>query len=346
MAPLCVILLLWGVQVKAQDEPSCISKLDKAHKLYNEGQLSEVAPLIDGCLTSGQFSKEEELDALRLLTLVNIFDDQDQVADQYMGDFLSKNPEYEINQEKDPIEFIRLYETFNTLPILGVGISAGSNYSFINVLERFGVNNIVETPGSYKGEAGGFHVGLRVSKYILPGLWAELNAQYNNVVFSYENTLFDFAGLSLRETQTWIDIPLVVGYEFNRHKKLRPYIGIGTSMSLLLTSSMDASRVYTDNALPEVQGPDIDVIDHRQSSSLFLIGAAGIKYKVPRGFITLDLRYEKGLINQVVESRRYQNSELLYKYFYVDDNFVLNNFTGSLGYTYLLYNPKKKKSKK
>jgi len=76
------------------------------------------------------------------------------------------------------------------------------------------------------------------------------------------------------------------------------------------------------------------------------VAGGGLKYKIPNGYVILDLRYNIGLTEQNdPESNRYTASDdvqnLINYYLYADDNFVLNNIIVSLGYQRTLYRPKK-----
>ena len=75
------------------------------------------------------------------------------------------------------------------------------------------------------------------------------------------------------------------------------------------------------------------------------MAGAGINYKVKKGNVFLDLRYNYGFQNIVKTEQRYQNdlnNDLLYRYYYLDDDFKLNNFAFTIGYAYNIYKPVKK----
>jgi hypothetical protein len=69
-----------------------------------------------------------------------------------------------------------------------------------------------------------------------------------------------------------------------------------------------------------------------------IIGA-GVRFKVPRGIIALDLRAKMGLNSIVVTGKR--DEILLNRYYYLDDNFSLNNLSLSASYYVSFYSPRK-----
>jgi len=61
--------------------------------------------------------------------------------------------------------------------------------------------------------------------------------------------------------------------------------------------------------------------------------------KIPRGYITAELRTLSGLRNQVAGLSDPGNLE--YYYFYTDDNFRINIAGLTVGYTFIFYKPTK-----
>ena len=73
------------------------------------------------------------------------------------------------------------------------------------------------------------------------------------------------------------------------------------------------------------------------------VAGAGIRYRVPRGVISIDLRANFGLNNIVRSELRYKNPAITSQYYYVDDDFSLNTFSLSAGYYFSFYTPRKER---
>ena len=95
----------------AQDD--CSVLLRRAQKYYDDGVIEEVPALLTSCLEDG-FTKEEKVDAYKLLILCSIYEDNIDQADDQMLAFLKANPEYEINQSVDAAEFIHFFKSYKT----------------------------------------------------------------------------------------------------------------------------------------------------------------------------------------------------------------------------------------
>ncbi len=336
---LLTFLLLYITQ--AQD---CTKSLKKAQKAYDIGDFDKVKELVMPCLDAG-VSRKEELQIYKLLALVHIFDEGEDTAAYYMEEFLNRNPEYVINDVIDPIEFINLYNQFNTWPVLSVGITGGGSYTNVDVLQRYGMNSYKDFDHLYSRKLGGYQVGIRINKYLSKKLVLNLETLLANRIYEHQSKLYNFAQVTMNEKQSQLEIPLILSYNF-LISKIRPYIGLGMSGEYLLASTAEFSRSYTDTSLAEIKDQNINLSSQRQSFNYSLIGALGLRFKIPRGVISLDFRYKKGMLNQVNKSQRYTNNHLMYRYYYIDSDFVLDHYTLSIGYVYSFYNPKRQKKEK
>lgn len=327
-----------------QTEGSCAITLINARKLYDDGAIEKVPGLLQACLQNG-FKREEKIQAYRLLVLTYLFSNNKPEAEKNMVSLLKTDPEYQIDPAIDPPEFIKLYETYRTLPLYTIGGFAGTNTSQINVLQAYSIGN---TYGTYKSNYG-FQAGLSANRYLFNHCYLSLNAMYFQNKFTYTNVINRFNDVKSIETQSWIILPLTATYEME-FSNWRPFIRLGGSWGLLLNDKSTMTRQY-DNQDPEQlkpapqNGPQIDLRDQRIRTSYWLVTGAGVKWKQKKNIWLFDLRYNIGFANQVNTSTRLAMPEVVAKYQYIDSDFSLSNITLSVGYNYSLYKPKKKKLK-
>ncbi len=333
-----LILLSNEYSFAQEEEKACSVVLKQAEAMYDGGKIESVPIILQKCIEHG-FSKELKLRAYKLIITSYLFDDKKEKAKEYMLKFLKLNPEYELNRAIESTEFIQLYDLYRTLPIYSVGFIGGGNLSNTSITESYGVHNISNTDINLRPNGFGYHFGISINKYITKKI--EINIQpmivYNT--FSYTDSIFDFTYVEIDEDQIRFDIPISITYEFGK-KRVRPYIRAGFSAGYIISSYSKANRIYSNNAHPNISGTDIDLLNCRRSFNFSSLYGLGIKYKITRGFIFFDARYDFGVLNQVVTSKRYSNPELIYKYYYVDNNFKLNNIMLSVGYIYSIYKPK------
>jgi opacity protein-like surface antigen len=315
----------------------CVFKLDEAQNSYEEGVFQSIPDLLLPCMERG-FNKDEKLRAYKLLILTYLFDDQQDKAEELMLEFLGKYPEYQITAA-DPVEFQHLFEDYQTIPVYSFGITLGGNFTDAMFIQSFGVGNLNDYDADYKPSGLGFQVGFRVNRYLMERMEISAELTFTQNKTQYSSSLYNFTSISKTETSSSLSLPLSVTYDFP-FRLVTPYVRGGISMDYLVSSSALFNRTYSENiGLTEVTGPEIDLTPNRkQFYTSFLLGG-GVKYNLSNGYLVLDLRTNLGLYNFVNEDNRYaiDSHELIYKYYYVDDDFILNRLYFSVGYVRKLY---------
>ncbi len=324
-------------QEAEEAEQDCSVILKQAESTYDAGKIENVPSLLEKCIEKG-FSKEEKLRAYKLIISSYLFDDKQEKANEFMLKLLKLDPEYELNKTTETTEFIQLFETYRTEPVYSIGFFGGLNLTNYIVNELYGIHNISNINSDFNTFGFGFQVGANINRYLAKGLEISIQPMLSRNTYSYSDSIFDFTYVDIYEQQTRIDLPISLIYEFG-DKNIRPYARIGISTNYILSVPIEATRVYTDNAHPNISGTDINIIDFRRKLNFSSIAGLGVKYKIPRGFLIFDTRYNYGILNQVNTNQRYTNPELIYKYYYVDNNFKLNNLMFSIGYVYSIYKP-------
>ena len=316
-------------------QEDCGSKFVEAQELYRQGLIEDIPQLLKPCIESG-FTRAQRNEAYKILILAYLFDGDQYNAENTMIDFLKKNPEYEV-MPNDPVEFISLFETFRSLSVFSFGLKFGPNFTNPRIIEPY-VQGDVNHTISRNITGGGYHAGLSVNRYVARRFFINLgiNIIHNSYKFVEEQTLTVDDGeepiiitTSLKESLDRYEIPLSIGYEFE-HKEFNSFIRAGVNISKIFHVSGTPEK--------EVILAEENMTDSRDNILYLWHVGAGIKYKIPRGYLVLDIRYHYGLNNIVIPETRY-NLEILG---HVDDDFSLYSFTFSLGYYFSFYQPRKR----
>jgi len=343
----CIIVFVVGIlNISFSQQQDCVFKLQEAEKLYSQGLIEEIPTLLNPCIESG-LAKEDKLQAYKLVILSYLFNDEQADAENAMLSFLKRYPEYEISPT-DPQEFIYLFESFSNIALYSFGISGGLNLANISLREQYGTYNYNQSRQEYKTSEIGYQVGININRYIADNLEFVFELKYEQNKFESIKYIpdlddFEFNKITFSETQTRIEMPLSVTYDFE-YGKWKPFLRAGGSVGYLTNVYSKITREYIDDSNnPDVKSPDINISDYRNQLNFWGIVGGGIKYRIPRGYIIFDVRLNLGLQNQVNKNNRVlQGSEQIWKYHYIDDNFILNNGSVSFGYVYLLYKPERK----
>jgi len=344
---LCTVLLvMYSISSQAQNknkdtiiENRCIQLLRDAEKTYEAGRIDAIEGMLLPCIQKEGFSKFEKLQAYRLIILSKLFDNRDEEANAYFLELIKTDPEYQVNPVTDPSEFINLYNSYRTNPIYALGFKVGMNLAKPSSFVPYGVYDTEGNTGSYKSFFNlqfGFNADVYLNKKFSVG--ADLLLSFKK--YQYKNTLLEYSELTAKETQMWLELPVVLKYTIGQGK-LRAYLQAGGSVSMILASNMNIVRKDVNTQSNQAIGPDINARDLRNTFNYALVGGGGIRYKAGYGYLVLDVKYMYGLNNISDVDNKYSNSELIYKYGYIDNNFTLNTLMFSVGYYKSFYKPKK-----
>lgn len=333
----------------AQDEPAkdCGETLNQARRFYDLGQIEKVAPTLNKCMDNG-FNKTQKSEAYELLVLTYQYDNKPFEAEEKYIELLKHDPEYEINEGNTPHELLRLYNTYHAPPVYSLGFIGGINSTFGQRIQSYNLGNAEEDLSDYSADGLGFQVGLTVKRYISRDFELNLNILYNNFRFERSLDQLGFSSIIYKEDQQALTFPVSIIYDIELGK-FSPYLRLGGGVSYMFTSEATLERIYKESSvvdLPNVSGPPIDILGQRNNLNFFSTAGIGLKYKVPRGNIILDLRHNWYFLQQNRPSKRYENNVLVYEYHYIDDDFKLGNMAISVGYTYSLHKIKLVKKKK
>lgn len=342
---------------------NCAQTLRLARSTYDQGRLHELAPLIGPCLKLGNsgFSKQERVEAYKLLTLSYIYLEEPEKADSAMISLLETDHFFEPNQALDPEEFIGLYRTFRTKPIFSWGIKGGLNMSLPNVTSNYYIANNAKGNGQTTGKIG-IQIGLVFEKQLFQR-WKRQQWQRFRLApelllvqraIDYSNTLFlnyqsgsdpqTITNLVYSESQSMIDLNVMLRYRLRPKSKFDPWVSLGPSVTYFLSSAVPASttRGTTGNV---VSGADVDITSSYKTLTYSATLGVGARYKVGSLYVTLETRYQYGLVNVVNESKRY-NSQLALDYGGVLNDYTVSSVQLLVGVSVPVFKPQKLKKKK
>lgn len=338
-----IVAFLWSHQA-AHGQSTCAQTLRSARLTYDQGRLHELPDMLSGCLTNG-FTRQEKVEAYKLLVLSYIYLEEPSKADEAMLNLLYTDSYFEINPEADPAEFIALYKTFRTWPIYRYGAKIGVNATRPNVVQQ--ENAIEGSTANYSSNIN-FQVGAVFEIPLTPKLTLNPELYFQLKSFSYNSTLpvnaVDNNHTEGTESQSWASLPISLQYGI-KIKKIDTYVGLGVSTDFLLGSTLTINRARTNaNSLQE---QTIDITSGRNPINISAIVSAGLKFKLGGGFVVGEIRYYYGLTTiNTVNSAYTLNDYLLFDNAYADNQMKLNSLSITAGYIVNVFNPKKLRARK
>lgn len=337
-----------SINLEAQETTSCAVKLKNAQTSFVMGQTAEIPALLNGCLRSGGFKKEEELAAYKLLIQTFLLNDMPEQADSAMLSFLKSNPEYKTSST-DHSSFVYLYNTFNVKPVLMVSFRLGTSLPFLTFIEEHPVSG--ETSNSkYSSDAANLFFSFEAKYRFTQRFEAGIGLGYSQLKFSNKVITFNgvddilnkVADISYHEYQQRIEIPVFGTYDLTGSSKFIPYLRAGLGLSFNISAKADAVTTFVTGSKQSPRtGETLNRRDSRAAVNVFAQAGIGIKYKISHGYIFAEAGTNIGITQ---ENRPGGDTvdQLQCFYFWSDPGFRLNSVTINAGITFIFYKPSKK----
>lgn len=365
------------------DPTICNDRLEEAKRSYDAGQLEEVKDKIEDCLENKPrlFSKEKMIEGYKLLTESYLFRNDVDNSTRSFESMLRFDPLFEADST-DPnnsFDLIYLSKTYQKNPIVSIYANFGTNYSTLEILQNYSSDNNLRSAENYKQFTLGYNAALGIEIPIWRNFTLALEANFAMRSYLFADTLYLSSNLSnprqanyiysilkFNEQQIYIDVPLMLRYEYNlkKYKKIIPYAYLGATPNFLMRADLvnierNTSRetlgggavVGGEISLP-ISGPSISnynadlpepKLPLRNNFNFSVLAGIGSKFRIGSDFLIVEARYNRFILNSVNIENRYSNRELLYKYGYVDNDFRMDNFSLTIGFEKSFYKPRKKK---
>jgi hypothetical protein len=338
--------ILFTINVYGQDV--CSRNLEAAGRQFEGGHFYNVEPLLTECLKNG-FSRQERINALKLLALTKLYLDELDQADSVYLVLLRMDPERRVNETVDPPDLIFLHNHFRSKPVFYWSIIGGINFSVPTIIHDYSIFVVEETDEQQKarlGFEGGVNIEFNVYQNLFAGgelLFIRKNFLYTDDVKFYSKERSAGYKISQIESNNYFSVPVFLKYMIGE-ERIRPYIYGGMSFDFLMFSThRDIGR---ESPLEEdaVEITSRDITTNRNAVNLS--GILGIGAMVKTGglsLIAMDLRIMPGLTNITKESGRYSDQAGLVNSGAVSDAMRINSISLSVRFITPFYNPKLKK---
>lgn len=304
------IILFWSSLIVlfpffSNAQSSCVQNLREARNFYDAGKLNDLPKLLLKCIDNG-FSKEEKVEALRLVTLSYLFNEEQEKAEASYLRLLKIEPEYQVNLDSDPTELIILSERYDTNPKFFYGLKGGVPYNILDISPKFSYNNA--QPGSYEPPLG-YSVGLFFQYPINNEFSVNLETYYNfrSTVLNREikrDEVNSNAPQIISETQQWVEVPLLVNYKIPLVENFLLEATGGPSFHYLLTSSLSIQGV-------NIEINNKDMLEYRNQFNVSgILGLRGNFKIVGRNYLTVEALFQYRFIEENRDLSPEENLEL------------------------------------
>jgi hypothetical protein len=317
-----------NIQQSAAQTDSCIIKLKSANTGYDQGDYDGTIKLLKPALAECDLSKEDKIQANKLLIMSYLKVDNLEEADKTAGEIMKIDPYYKPDKFKDDPKLSALFEKYKPTPMFRMGIYGGINMSSIDVVQSYSIVHDDDAEGldSYNEEMG-FQLGAFAEYRAFKSLWLELGfmyrqSKYEHILDSVENSTVTYS-----EKLSYFDVPLSLKYYF-LDGTISPYIEAGATFSFLTDALSTTSREGEEDL--------VNRTDYRNDFGVGYFGGAGVVYKMKAMQLFADVRYSYYPDNVNEEGTRYSDPVNVFKYYYIDDDFRMDNLQINVGVSYTL----------
>jgi len=324
---LLAIVSLYACVAMAQTD-TCIINLKNAGTEYDQGDYDQAINLLNITLKGCPLTKQDQIQANKLLLLCYIHIDNLEAANNAAATIMNIDPNYKPDKFKDDPKLSSLFEKLKPEPTLAAGIFLGINLPVIHVVQAYSVVHSDEATqlASYKSTLG-YQFGIEIEKRAYKNLWVEPGFQFRNS--GYDHTLDSVQNTTIfySENLKYYDFPLSLKYYF-LSGNLKPYVEAGADFSFLSRALSTTIRIDENEIVDRTQW--------RNNFDVGYLGAAGVSYGIKsfRLFGNIRYIYFPKLINKA--GTRYSDDINLYKFYYVDDDFRMDNVQFNIGAYYIL----------
>ena len=330
---LLAIFMLIGFAGWSQN--TCSDQLRLAQRRYDSGLLDDIPSLLESCIQRG-FTKEEKANAYKLLIQTYIFSDQPQKADEVMLDFLREFPKYTI-APNDHTEFINLYQTYRTTPVMKIETSIGLNLGLPWVKEYFGVEDLSNIDVFYSSS-----FGANAEVNYIDHLFNEFDGSFGVSVswsrVGYWNELYDHTSLAATYNNISIGFPLALRYN-RSFSGINLFAKAGVEPAYLLMSSINFTRELSTGGDPYT-GTEF-VTSYFRRFDIRPIISVGWDFQLGDNQLMITAGMRFGTIISTTNDKRYQNDEFYQKYYFIPDDILVHQAFINISYVFSIFNPKK-----
>ena len=319
-----------------QAQNTCTDQLRLTQRSFDDGLLDDIPQLLSDCMKNG-FTKEEKTNAYKLLIQTYLFSENYQKADEVMIKFLSEFPSYSI-AANDPKEFINLHSTYRTKPIFKLDLKAGVTFCSPTTVENFGVGDIVTNHPTYKSKIG-YTFEVNYINFLYKNFDYSIGTSITLTNIAYANNPYDYTAISGTFKNNYIGLPLALRYNA-RFKGINFFTKAGIEPQYLIKSSIELTRTDNIPGKEPITGIENLISSHRRFEIRPLI-AIGAIFKIGKDQLMFTAGYKFSTQSQVNPQERYSNLTLINKYYFIEDDLLLNQSYISVSYIRPIYKPKK-----
>lgn len=218
-----------------------------------------------------------------------------------------------------------------------VGFVVGVSGSKGSITEAYGVGDPATSNGKYAFSPG-IIVGAKFDLPVNDVIEIGIGLQYNRLNLKYTASPFDFTSYEYRECENIFQLPLSMALYVNPKSKTRAYFRIGVVPSYMLSASAYGTRTYNGSQplLKDLELDKMSISDTRSRMDIQGLLGVGVNIPLQNAFLSIEAAYAMGFLQTNSGANRYNNDDILWILYHLDNNFRVNQLQLNVGMTWNL----------
>jgi tetratricopeptide (TPR) repeat protein len=327
---------------KAKDDLpyECKEKIEQAYKEYEDGTYRIAEKTIKNILDSCKLDKTKQREMIKLLTSVYFELDEIEVGQQYMSQFIKKNPYYSSSKKNDPVPFNKAMDNIVSFPRFSLALEGGTTLGFISTKKIYPVLNVADYFQPVIAKPifqGGLEFSWHLNTFFFLGTGAGVRMQgISHHVPIYRGVTFNY-----NENSTTTYFPLSIGFSIPLGRKFAVQLYGGGELELFTSAkysfSYSSDSVSTDGLpfMHERQKSNIKIAKEARNEYR-LATMAGLKFlfKIEQFGVFADAKYIKEMDLYTNPGERYTDPNLWLSNRYFLSDIMFENIDISVGIVY------------
>lgn len=335
------ILLVFSILIfsnKVFSQNDCESAFVEATNEFEIGNYQKVIELMQNRISECDYSKETKLQIYKMLTSSYKEIDDIENSEYYTLKFIRKEPEYSI-QSIDQVSFINSFQKFSCRPNWTVGITFSMIRSDIAILSHYQIFQNVNEELSYSADNQNI-LTFYFQKYFSKRFSTIVD--FTNYNFNIVKTVNFDEFYNYVYTESSFISRFTNYYSLNLFNKRRVGINCNVGWYAYLYSKNTYKLQYTYSGIEDVLTGDVSE-KKRWQGVVGVTGGLSLNYKFDRFSVVLLYRYMTDFFPINNPSERYRNTDLIFDYYLIDDDFKIAQNEIQIGFSYnLIYKIKHK----
>lgn len=355
---LLITFLFTGAVLCAQDKTECDQKVVKAENQFKLGFLTEAESLVKDALDNCKLTRKHKIEAYEVLARINI--EQDNLTDalRNIKKILRLDHSYSPDRTRLEEDYIKYFDKFKVTPMMSGGVYYEHLFpQYVTIGEPNIIMGDFDYSAPYKRKPGNSMIGINLTYGLRTNTRFSFSPGVTTLNYSrkIEHKFYKNYYTSITETDSYLSLPLEINQHF-KLKKFTAYFGLGYTYSAIIKGSaiVDASYPILDYASNNFDlEPKYDLVftettitntkSVRSNLGLSKINI-GFSYNFYNFIVDLKCSYNKALTLMNSTSNFYMADNIIYRTYYIDNNFYCKYIAVNLSVNYvLLYKINKKK---